>query len=236
MDKELYRKVITDPWIIYREPDIQTEEVCYLACRDFGLLVEDVKEEFLSERVQVAAVKSFPQALWKIPEKKRCKEACLTAVSLDWRVFKAIPDDIKTTYMCQIAVRKHGMYLEFVPERLKNWYVCYDAVKENGMALKFVPRHILETPNSTLIDIALEDYLGADAYIPEELWDEFLAVKYINLGGGFWHVPKRLWTEDLIFLALQRQSTILNWEEIDPEMKERLFERLYQEDMENEGY
>jgi hypothetical protein len=123
--------------------ELMTEEICNIAVAQSGLALRFVPEELMTEEICKIAVSQYGRALMYVPNAPgrvmRTEEICKLAVKQDGLALQFVPEQFKTEEIYKIAVKQYGYSLQYVPEELRTKELCKIAVEHSRCALKFVP-------------------------------------------------------------------------------------------------
>lgn len=118
--------------------ELITEGMCLAAVKQKGCALQFVPKEVITEEIYWAAVKQQGVALRYVPQELITEELCWAAVRQNGYALESVPKELKTEEMCLAAVKGNGLALEYIPTELKTEEMCLAAIKGNGYALQFV--------------------------------------------------------------------------------------------------
>jgi antitoxin component YwqK of YwqJK toxin-antitoxin module len=91
-------------------------ELCFIAVKQHGILLEYVPDEVMSEELCLEAVKQDGKAIKYVPEKLITKELCFEAVKINsWAIDyvpKDLQDEIRTMYEKHFCQLTYGIYMD----------------------------------------------------------------------------------------------------------------------------
>ncbi|MDR2792114.1 MAG: DUF4116 domain-containing protein [Treponema sp.] len=176
-----------------------------------GLELDDVPEEYRTEKVCLAAVQQNGVALNYVPENLRTLEMCFTAVTSNifgadrWEALDAVPMELRTEELCMAAVSNYPHAIEAVPEDVCTEEIYIAAVEQgknegtqflaDGPTSKITKAVLMAAiENSDMNDSDIcESILGC---VPEELWKDRKILEALwRYDGTVEYIPKELWND-----------------------------------------
>lgn len=189
---QLVNKIISVEPILISEvnPNIpKYESLCFLAIRGSTFAVMGIPEEHLTLKMCQQAVRQYGQVITDLPERFITADLYIEAIKDDIRIlgnaapggYAPVPtSDLPKLYDAAMDISVQA--IEFIPEK----YITYDkslrAVKENGELLEFVPK---EYRDKKLSAIAFRNTPKAFPYIPPGSQTEEMQIQAVSYNSRY---------------------------------------------------
>ena len=102
----------------------QNEEMCMIAVKNWGLVLQYVRKDLQTEEMCMIAVKNWGSSLKWVRSDLQTEEMCMIAVKQSSWNLVSVREDLQTQEMCGTAVRKDYKLIKYVREDLRE--TCKD--------------------------------------------------------------------------------------------------------------
>jgi tetratricopeptide (TPR) repeat protein len=200
-------------------------ELCFLAVRKHGMVLEFVPREYITYEMCLTAVGTAVQgALNDIRGKA------------DLAALRFVPEEFKTYNLCLAAVMNCGPNLAFVPESMKDEHICRAAIGDNFCAFQFIPDRFktkdmclgaaYHSPNLKYIPEAFKTekicetaakhcfdyyaYLSDDTecmlqYVPPQFRTSYISLSMMGKNTEIWkYIPPEIVNRDFCVSAMEK--------------------------------
>lgn len=207
---------------------------CYLnLVSKNGLLLENVPEEFITNDINLTAVKQNPQSLKYVLEKFKTLELCSLAVTMCPHNIVYVPlnfitptmqltctmtpnhimfidDNYRTQQMWSDIIEVYPEFFKNIPYKLNNYEICKTAVTLNGSLIKHVPSIFL---TDELYLLSVKEYGNVIKIAPEHLKNnkEFCINAVKDNGTMLKFVPNNIIDEEICMEAVKEHTYAITY-------------------------
>ena len=146
--------------------ELWTKEICLAAVSRTGTSIQKIPPELRDEAIYAAAVSCREQRLKleNVPEQWKTEKVCLAAVKRYGCELENVPNDMITSEMAEAAVRQTGFAIQYVPRELLTDDLCINALHYSGN-LRDIP---VEARSERVCVAAVERNLQEIDFVPEQ--------------------------------------------------------------------
>lgn len=139
----------------------EKQEMFYHVCKNMGIALKGMKEEYITEEIAMAAIENYPYALQFVPVILRNEAMWNKAVEKAGSTIKYVPKEKRTKELSEIAVHNCPRAIQYVPKEYQSRELSEFAVKNDIASIKYISRDYAYSLYKSEIaekDVYISDY------------------------------------------------------------------------------